>query len=95
MTERSLCESAVELDPALVAWYLEVPRPQIVLLQAYFELYDGVGTVRTLEGQDEVVTVLTTPSQKGDCIGVLNAIREQVSWRICATLPDDPLRGAP
>jgi len=41
---------AILVDPSLVVFYLEVPRHQIVLLQAYFELYDGVGTVRTLEG---------------------------------------------
>lgn len=76
-----------------MALYLEVPRSQVVLLQAYFELYDGVGTVRTLEGNNPIVCVLTTPEQIEDCIGVLQAIREQVQWNICKEVPADPLRG--
>lgn len=80
---------AVDLDPGLLAFYLEVPRHQIVLLQAYFELYDGVGTVRTLEGERSVVSVLTTPAQKPDCLNVLNAIREHVEWQPCREIPED------
>ena len=79
----------VELDPGLLAFYLEVPRHQIVLLQAYFELYDGVGTVRTLEGERSIVSVLTTHSQKADCVSVLNAIREHVQWQPCREIPED------
>lgn len=79
----------VELDADLLAFYLEVPRHQIVLLQVYFELYDGVGTVRTLEGDRSVVSVLTTHSQKADCVRVLNAIREQVQWQPCREIPED------
>ncbi len=79
----------VELDSGLLAFYLEVPRHQIVLLQAYFELYDGVGTVRTLEGDRSIVSVLTTPSQQADCVSVLNAIREHVQWQPCREIPED------
>ena len=81
--------TAVELDPGLLAFYLEVPRHQIVLLQAFFELYDGVGTVRTLEGDKSVVSLLTTPAQQADCINVLNAIREHVEWHACREIPED------
>ena len=79
----------VELDPGLLAFYLEVPRHQIVLLQAYFELYDGVGTVRTLEGPESIVSVLTTPGHMQDCIGVLKAIQEYVQWKVCREAPHD------
>lgn len=75
-----LRQAAKELDADTVAFYLEVPRSQIVLLQAYFELYDGVGTVRTMEGERALVCILTTPTMKEDCMGVLEAIRQQVSW---------------
>ena len=75
-----LANAAVQLDPDTVAYYLEVPRSHIVLLQTYFELYDGVGTVRTLEGDRAIVCVLTTPSMAKDCREVLEAIREQVAW---------------
>jgi len=86
----------VELDSGLLVFYLEVPRHQVVLLQAYFELYDGIGTVRTLEGPQSIVSVLTNPSQKQDCIGVLDAIREHVEWQVCREIPDDrQLRPSP
>lgn len=78
--ELSLEQAAVHIDADTVAFYLEVPRSHVVLLQVYFELYDGVGTVRTLDKESAVICVLTTPSLLNDCIGVLNAIREHVSW---------------
>lgn len=85
----SLETAAIQIDPDLVVFYLEVPRHQIVLLQAYFELYDGVGTVRTLEGPEAIVSVLTTPGHAQDGIGVLNAIREYVQWKVCREAPRD------
>lgn len=78
-----LSHPGVELDDDTVAFYLEVPRSHIVLLQTYFELYDGVGTVRTLEGERAIVSVLTTPSMANDCRQVLAAIREHVHWVRC------------
>ncbi len=91
MMTSSLDKAAVHINETTVAFYLEVPRSHVVLLQVYFELYDGVGTVRTLEGEPIVVCVLTTPSQLSDCVGVLNAAREHVSWVPCETTPHDPL----
>ena len=81
----------VPIDENTVAFYLEVPRSHVVLLTVYFELYDGVGTVRTLDKEGAVVSVLTTPSQQQDCINVLYAIREQVSWVPCAEIPQSAL----
>jgi hypothetical protein len=87
----SLEKAAVHINDNTVAFYLEVPRSHVVLLQVYFELYDGVGTVRTLEGEPVTVCVLTSPSQLSDCIEVLNAVKGQVSWVPCETIPNDPL----
>lgn len=81
----------VRIDDTTVAFYLEVPRSHVVLLTVYFELYDGVGTVRTLDKEGAVVCVLTTPSQQQDCINVLRAVREQVSWVPCAEIPQSAL----
>lgn len=75
-----LRQKAKQLDADTVAFYLEVPRSQMVLLQAYFELHDGVGMVRTLEGERPLACILTTPSMKEDCIGVLEAIKQHVAW---------------
>ncbi|MEY4668784.1 MAG: hypothetical protein RL518_1483 [Pseudomonadota bacterium] len=79
----------VAIDGDAVAFYLEVPRSHVVLLTVFFELYDGVGTVRTLDKDGAVVGVLTTPSQVQDCIGVLKAIREHVSWVPCSEPPTE------
>jgi len=79
--------SPVTIDADTVAFYLEVPRSHVVLITVFFELYDGVGTVRTLDKEGAVVGVLTTPSQVQDCIGVLNAIREYVAWVPCSEPP--------
>lgn len=82
-----LASHAVHIDADTVAFYLEVPRSHVVLLTVYFELYDGVGTVRTLDKEGAVVCVLTTASLLQDCIGVLNAIREHVAWVPCSKPP--------
>jgi hypothetical protein len=92
MTDSDLAATARVIEPRSVAWYLEVPRSQVVLLQAYFELYDGVATVRTLQGDAPIVCVLTTPEQKNDCMGVLEAISEEVQWRVWrGPIPEEPL----
>jgi hypothetical protein len=78
---------AVAIDDDTVALYLEVPRSHVVLLTVFFELYDGVGTVRTLDKEGAVVCVLTTPSQVQDAVGVLKAIREHVAWVPCLEPP--------
>lgn len=87
MNQETLRDASRSLDPGTIALYLEVPRSQVVLLQAYFELYDGVGTVRTIQGDEPIVCVLTTPEQYEDCLGVLGAIREQVQWSACKKIP--------
>jgi DNA-binding response OmpR family regulator len=82
MNNSALKNSSVLLDPVTIAFYLRAPRSHIILLQAYFELYDGLGTVRTLEGDDQVICVLTSKAQEEDCIQMLEAIRDDVHWDI-------------
>jgi hypothetical protein len=84
MSVDALRKAAVLVDPNTVAFYLNVPRSHVILLQAYFELYDGVGTVRTSQDEDRVVCVLTPQAQQDDCIGVLEAIRGEVHWEIAS-----------
>ena len=91
MSAEELQNSATPLDPIAVAFYLRVPRSHVVLLQTYFELYDGVGTVRTLRGSDQIVSILTTTTQSQDCIQVLEAVRGEVHWEIAKDVPRDEL----
>ena len=78
---------AVQLDPEVLAFYLRVPRSQVVLLQAYFELYDGVGTVRTINDPDPVLVVMTTTGMMETRIEALIAIRQDVDWEIARLQP--------
>jgi len=40
-----------QLDESTTVIYLEVPRQGVVRLQCYFELYEGLGMVRTLSAK--------------------------------------------
>jgi hypothetical protein len=79
-----LRSAATQLDQNIWAFYLRVPRSQVVLLQAYFELYDGVGTVRTLTDPEPTLCVMTSRDLLEDCIGALVAIRKDVDWEVSA-----------
>ena len=74
-------ESIEQIDEGTCAVYLEVPGSKVVLLQAYFELYEGVGVVRTLDIRTSLVGIVTTTSLLKDCIAVLEQIQETTGWR--------------
>ena len=66
---------------------LELLPAKVVILQGFFELLEGVGILRTLDAEKALVCVITTKSMLSECIGVLNAVKESVLWRI-AELPE-------
>ena len=70
------------LDDHTRVAYLEVPGKFVVLLQAFFELYEGVGIVRTLDIRRSLVSILVPTALENDCKEILNAIRGQVPWRL-------------
>lgn len=84
MQEKAEIESP---DPITRIVYLEVPGSKVVLLQAYFELYESLGVVRTLSARDALVCIVTTASMLDECLTALNAIRDKIGWRF-AVLPD-------
>ena len=61
--------------------YLEVPAAQVVLFQAYFELYEGLGVVRTLDCRRSLVCLMTTESVLADCLAALEELRSRIDWR--------------
>jgi len=75
-------------DEQTALFYLEVPGSKVVLLQAYFENYDGVGIVRTISIKHSLVCIMTTPSMANTCIAVLESIAESVPHRSIAK-PED------
>lgn len=82
-----------KLDEQTYVIYLEVPPSQVVLLQGLFELYEGLGTVRTLDIPRSLVCILTTPSFIEDCIDVLEAIEYTVKCRVVPRPKDIGLPG--
>lgn len=69
------------LDELTYIIYLEVPGSKIVLFQAFFELHEGIGTVRTLNVQKSLVSVLTPTDMLSDCLALLNSIKAEIFWR--------------
>lgn len=69
------------LDPISRVIYLEVPASKIVMFQAYFELSEGLGTVRTLDVKKSLLCVLTTSTMLPDCLSMLQSIKEKTHWR--------------
>jgi hypothetical protein len=69
------------VDNQTVVFYLELPREKVVLLQALFESYEGVATVRTLNLEQCLVAVMTTPSMERTCSLLLSSVSELLQWR--------------
>ena len=76
-----------QLDDGSVAIYLYTPGPKVVLLQAYFELYECVGVVRTLDIRSSLVCVVTTSSLLEDCLEILEQVKTATCWEF-APRPD-------
>jgi len=67
--------------------YLELPGSRVVLLQAFFESYEGLGVVRTLDIRQGLVCILTTPDMLSEALAVLEAEQDSLAWRF-AEKPD-------
>ena len=80
-----------ELDEWTRAIYLEVPSAQIVLFQAYFELFEGLGIVRTLSVRRSLICILTTRDCTAECFRVLSALHSEIPWRQI-TRPEEAVR---
>ena len=61
--------------------FLEIPAAKVVLFQAFFELYEGLGLVRTLDMRKNLICVITMDSQLAECCNALDAIKPQINWK--------------
>lgn len=68
------------LDPHTVVLYLSVPNEYVVSLQGFFDVYEGLGLVRTLNRVTPLIGVLSTPSLVADCISLLQALQASIPW---------------
>lgn len=63
------------------AIYLYCPCDQIVLLQGYFETYEGLGIIRTIDSKNSLISIITTSDMIENCLGFLNAIKPEIAWQ--------------
>lgn len=78
------------LDEHASCIYLNLPREKIILLQGFFELYDGLGTVRTVNSSRGLLCVLTSNDSIEDCCGLLTALEKSLKLT-AVTSEIDPL----
>jgi hypothetical protein len=73
---------SLEVDELTCAIYLLVPKNQVVNLQAYFELYEGLGTLRTVSIRDSLVCIVCTKDLLNDCKLALIDLQQEINWRV-------------
>jgi hypothetical protein len=79
-------DPSIHVDDETRVLALEVPGSKVVLLQAFFELYEGPGAVRTVDIKNSLLCIITTPSLLDACLEVLNAIQPVVHWRFATEI---------
>ena len=73
-----------KLDPQTSAVFLHVPAAKLVLLQALFETYEGLGLVRTLDMRRGLISILAAPEMQAGCSALLSSVQAQTGWRNAA-----------
>lgn len=71
-----------------VVLFLEAPTHAIVILQAIFESYEGIGLVRTMDSKKGILTILSTVDTFDEVTRVLASLQETIPWRYCSDLSD-------
>lgn len=73
---------AVKLDDNTYAFYFYVPRHEIVYLQSIIELYEGLGTLRTIDIKKNLMCLITTTEQVKSVKEMLNANKSEINFRV-------------
>jgi hypothetical protein len=76
-----------KLDDHCNALYLEVPGSKVVLFQAFFDIYESIGVVRTLSIRDSRICIITTPDTTPVALEILNSIQSFLPWRLLNERP--------
>jgi hypothetical protein len=61
-------------DSETIIFTVITEKDKIGLLQAFFEAYDGVALIRTVEEKSNLVEIISTPSMEDDCRIILKKI---------------------
>ncbi len=84
-------EGVEQLDQNTYAVYIHCPGAYIVDLQSYFEIYESLGVVRTIDSRNSLVGIITTPTMLPEVELVLEGLKEVIPWTR-ASLPSEELR---
>ena len=84
-------EGVETLDESTCAVYIHCPAAYIVDLQSYFEIYESLGVVRTLDSKNSLVGIVTTPSMLEEVEKVLDGLKDIIPWSK-TSLPSEELR---
>lgn len=76
-----------QIDAETIVVPIEVPGAQVVLLQTFFELYEGLGAVRTVNIRESIICIVTTPTMLTPCLEALTSMKQLISWRFAEALP--------
>ncbi len=72
--------SFIQLDDHAGVIMLRVPSKEVVWLQAFFELSEGLGAVRTYNVRENKVLILLSKDSYDDALALLSSIKELVDW---------------
>ena len=67
-----------QLDDVTSCIYLKVPEKKVVMMQSYFEIYDGVATVRTLDIKNSLICIIVPNCNLDLCFEILESIKKEV-----------------
>ncbi|MGI6680165.1 MAG: DUF4911 domain-containing protein [Bdellovibrionota bacterium] len=68
------------LDDKTSGIYLKVPEKKVVMMQSYFEIYDGIATVRTLDIRNSLICIIVPNCNLQICLEILESIKKDVGF---------------
>ncbi|MCB9029472.1 MAG: DUF4911 domain-containing protein [Deltaproteobacteria bacterium] len=69
----------VDSETAIIT--LQLPRSEVVYLQALFEGYDGLASVKTFEDDHSIVCLITSKDSLSEVEALLEGIQSETRWR--------------
>jgi hypothetical protein len=70
-----------ETDSICRTIYVQLPAKNVVKLQAYFDLSENLGSLRTISVADGCIAILTTADLLPDCYSLLDSLADSLGIR--------------
>lgn len=68
------------LDDVTSCIYLKVPSQKVVMMQSFFEIYEGIATVRTLDIKNSLICIIVPNTNIDICLEILESIKKNIHW---------------